>query len=180
MEIVEVSPGVAAFVRLDEGANIGLIRTADGVVVVDTTSSPPDMQKLLDADGVSASEACLVINTHYHSDHTWGNQLFDCPILAHRLCREKMVANLAGPWSAEAIEASIIEGEKTDPDWAREARVKLADLRITEPKAVCLCEQCETRTEIEELVASCPACGSGQITYEGGQDLLLESIELDD
>lgn len=136
MEIVEVSPGVIAFVRLDEGANVGLIRTADGVVVVDTTSSPPDMQELLDATGVSASEARLVINTHSHGDHTWGNQFFDCPILAHRLCRERMVANLAGPWSAEAIKASIAEGEKTDPDWAREAREKLADLRITLPTEV--------------------------------------------
>ena len=136
MKIVEVSPGVTAFVRPDEGANIGLIRTADGVVIVDTASSPPDTQKLLDAAGVSASEARLVINTHSHGDHTWGNQLFDCPILAHRLCREKMVANLAGPWSAEAIEESIAEGEKTDPDWARDARENLADLRITLPTEV--------------------------------------------
>jgi len=136
MEIVEVSPGVTAFVRPDEGANVGLIRTADGVVVVDTTSNPPDMQELLGAAGVSASEACFVINTHSHGDHTWGNQLFDCPILAHRLCRERMVANLAGPWSAAAIEASIAEGEKTGPDWAREERGKLADLRITLPTEV--------------------------------------------
>jgi cyclase len=136
MEILEVSPGVTAFVRPDEGANVGLIRTADGVVVVDTTSSPPDMQELLDAAGVSASEARLVINTHSHGDHTWGNQLFDCPILAHRLCRERMVANLAGSWSTEAIEASIAEGEKTDPDWAREAREKLAELCITLPTEV--------------------------------------------
>jgi hydrogenase nickel incorporation protein HypA/HybF len=55
-----------------------------------------------------------------------------------------------------------------------------AELRIAEPKAVCFCEACETHTEIEELVAVCPVCGSAQITYEGGQDLLLESIELDD
>jgi cyclase len=136
MEIVEVSPGVIAFVRPDEGANVGLIRTADGVIIVDTTSSPPDMQELLDAAGVLASEARLVINTHSHSDHTWGNQLFGCPILSHRLCRERMVANLAGPWSTEAIQASIAEGEKTDPDWAREAREKLADLRITLPTEV--------------------------------------------
>ncbi|MGA9349563.1 MAG: MBL fold metallo-hydrolase [Anaerolineae bacterium] len=136
MEIVEVSPGMLAFVRPDEGANAGLICTANGVVVVDTTSSPPDMQELLDAAGVSASEARLVINTHSHGDHTWGNQLFDCPILAHRLCREKMVANLGGPWSAEAIKASIAEREKTDPDSVREARDKLADLRITLPTEV--------------------------------------------
>jgi len=55
-----------------------------------------------------------------------------------------------------------------------------ANLRITEAKAVCLCEACDARTEIDELVANCPACGSEQITFEGGQDLLLESIELDD
>ena len=39
MEVLELSPGVIAFVRPDEGANAGLIRTTDGVVVVDTTSS---------------------------------------------------------------------------------------------------------------------------------------------
>ena len=136
MEIVEVSPGVIAFLRPDEGANAGLIHTAEGVVVVDTTFCVPDMQELLDAARVLASETRLVINTHSHSDHTWGNQLFDCPILAHRLCREKMAANLTGPWSTEAIKEFIAEREKTDPDWAQEAREKLADLRITLPTEV--------------------------------------------
>lgn len=144
MEIVKVSPGAIAFVRPDEGANVGLIRTADGIVVVDTTSCAPDMQELLDAAGVLASEARLVINTHFHGDHTWGNQLFDCPILAHRLCREKMAANLTGPWTTEAINESIAEREKTDPDWAREIREKLADLHITLPTEVF-----EDRREIE-------------------------------
>ena len=144
MEIVEVSPGVIAFLRPDEGANAGLIHTADGVVVVDTTFFPPDMQELLDAAGVLASEARIVINTHAHRDHTWGNQLFDCPILAHRLCREKMTAKLTGPWSAEAIKAFIAEREKTDPDWAREGREKLTDLRITLPTEVF-----EDRCELE-------------------------------
>jgi cyclase len=136
MEIVEVSPGVIAFVRPDEGANIGLIRTADGVVLVDTTSSPADMQELLAATGVSASEMRFVINTHYHGDHTWGNQLFDCPILAHRLCRERMEARLTEEWTPEAIEEYIDEAEDTDPDWAREAREKWAALRITLPTEV--------------------------------------------
>jgi cyclase len=103
---------------------------------VDTTSCPPDMQELLHAAGVLASEACLVINTHSHSDHTWGNQLFDCPILAHWLCRDKMAADLGELWGLEAIEEFIAEREKTDPEWAREARVKLADLRITLPTEV--------------------------------------------
>ncbi|MBN1589707.1 MAG: hydrogenase maturation nickel metallochaperone HypA [Pirellulales bacterium] len=55
-----------------------------------------------------------------------------------------------------------------------------SDLRITESKAVCLCEACESRTEIDDFVAACPACGSEKITFEGGQDLFLDSIELVD
>jgi len=136
MEILELGPGVIVFLRLDEGANIGLLRTDDGAVVVDTPSYPQDMQELLDAVGVSVPEVQLVINTHFHSDHTWGNQLFDCPILAHRLCRERMKANLDGEWSAEAIQAEIAKEEKVDPDWAREAREKLANLYITLPTQV--------------------------------------------
>jgi cyclase len=136
METIEVSPGVIAFVRPDDGANAGLIRTADGVVVVDTTSCASDVQELLDEAGVAASEARLVVNTHFHSDHTWGNQLFDCPILAHRLCRETMEDALAKEWAPEAIEDFLTDGEKPDPDWAREARRKWADLRITLPTEV--------------------------------------------
>ena len=136
MEIVKVSPGVIAFVRPDEGANTGLIRTLDGAVMVDTTSSPTDMQRLLDAMRVSASEARLVVNTHYHSDHTWGNQLFDCPILAHRLCRERMEARLTEEWTPEAIEQYITEVQDTEPDWAQGAREKWANLRITLPSEV--------------------------------------------
>lgn len=133
MEIAEINPGVIAFIRPDEGANAGLIRTADGAVVVDTTSWPANMRGLLNAAGVAASEARLVINTHAHADHTWGNQLLDCPILAHRLCRARMEANLSGAWSAEAIAAYIAELEKTDPDQAHEVREKLVDLCITLP-----------------------------------------------
>ena len=98
MEVSQVSEGVYAFLRPDEGANVGLVRTAEGAIVVDTTSCAADMLGLLDAVGVPAAEVCQVINTHSHSDHTWGNQLFRRSILSHHLCRETMRANLQGPW----------------------------------------------------------------------------------
>ncbi|TCZ80051.1 MBL fold metallo-hydrolase [Paenibacillus albiflavus] len=36
----------------------------------------------------------IVINTHYHWDHIWGNGSFrDCTIISHKLCREMMESN---------------------------------------------------------------------------------------
>ena len=55
-----------------------------------------------------------------------------------------------------------------------------ARLAIVEPGAVCRCLACGTTTGIEQLVAQCPRCQSDEITIEGGQDLLLQSIELEE
>ncbi len=36
----------------------------------------------------------IVINTHYHWDHVWGNSSFpNCTIISHNLCREMMKLN---------------------------------------------------------------------------------------
>jgi hydrogenase nickel incorporation protein HypA/HybF len=55
-----------------------------------------------------------------------------------------------------------------------------ARIEIAEPAAQCQCAACGCRTEIEDLEARCPSCGSSDITIEGGRDLLLESIELEE
>ncbi|MBN2293891.1 MAG: hydrogenase maturation nickel metallochaperone HypA [Pirellulales bacterium] len=55
-----------------------------------------------------------------------------------------------------------------------------AELSIEEPRAVCRCEDCKAETEIEELVASCPVCGGLNVIMAGGQDLMLDSIELEE
>jgi cyclase len=133
MRVIETAPGVIAFVRPQEGANAGLIRTADGAVIVDTTSCAADMKALLEAARISAADVRLVINTHQHSDHTWGNQVYDCRILAHRLCRKAMEANLDGAWKIASIEASIAERGESDPGWAAEMRKKIDGLCITLP-----------------------------------------------
>jgi cyclase len=133
MEIVELGRGLRAALRPDEGANVGLIQTVEGVIVIDTTSCPADLSALLDAAGLSPSDVSLAINTHQHSDHTWGNQLFDCPILAHERCRMAMAANLEGPWTQEAIRAQIASRGEREPEWAAEMRHKIQGLEITLP-----------------------------------------------
>lgn len=55
-----------------------------------------------------------------------------------------------------------------------------AELVIGEPKSICHCYACNARVEIDDLVVQCPVCGSHDITIDGGRELLLQSIEIED
>jgi hydrogenase nickel incorporation protein HypA/HybF len=55
-----------------------------------------------------------------------------------------------------------------------------ATLCIDQPRARSHCDTCGAQPEIEEIVDHCPACGQADITIRGGQELLLQSIELED
>ena len=58
--------------------------------------------------------------------------------------------------------------------------LEAAQIRIAEPHATCRCQGCGVATEVEELMVQCPECGSGDVFLEGGRDLWLQSIELED
>jgi len=58
--------------------------------------------------------------------------------------------------------------------------VEGAEMAIDEPKAQCRCNQCGAQTDIDDLVIQCPRCGSGDISIEGGRDLMLQSIEIEE
>lgn len=55
-----------------------------------------------------------------------------------------------------------------------------AALEIEDVPARCVCSDCGRATEIERLVGACPACQSGRIQFEGGRELTLDSIEVDE
>ena len=48
----------------------------------------------------------------------------------------------------------------------------------TEPVQVS-CAACKATTEVPDFPTGCPACGSDDITFTGGQDLSLVSIEIE-
>jgi hydrogenase nickel incorporation protein HypA/HybF len=58
--------------------------------------------------------------------------------------------------------------------------LEAARIDIVEPPAYCSCRACGTRSAISELTAACPQCGNFSVTIEGGGQLLLQSIELED
>jgi len=55
-----------------------------------------------------------------------------------------------------------------------------AEMNVAEPKATCCCRGCNARVEIDEMPVECPECRGNDITIEGGRELLLQSIEIED
>ncbi|MGW8256875.1 MAG: hydrogenase maturation nickel metallochaperone HypA [Thermoguttaceae bacterium] len=55
-----------------------------------------------------------------------------------------------------------------------------AEIVIREVKPTCRCHACGARMEIDDLVINCPLCASDDILIEGGRDLMLQSIDIED
>ena len=91
MEIRKLSHGITAFISPRGGSSTGLIQTADGYIVVDTTSFPAHIQECLVGVSILPQDVCLVFITHSHTDHTGGISFFDCPVLAHKLTYQRVI-----------------------------------------------------------------------------------------
>lgn len=112
IELIEVAPDVYAYVQ-DDGSwwinNAGFVVGHDGVILIDTCSTEHRTRGLLDAvRSVTDAPIRLVVNTHHHGDHTYGNFLTaPAAIVAHSRCR------------VEAARSGIKRYEETfvQPDW---------------------------------------------------------------
>jgi cyclase len=74
-------------------SNTTFLITRDGVVVVDTRVTPNEAKQVL-AEIRKRTDLPILytINTHYHGDHTFGNQIFagKGPIIAHESVRRNL------------------------------------------------------------------------------------------
>ena len=91
---VEVFPNVFTIVH-GEGSdsNTTFIITKEGVVVIDTRVSPAEARKVMAQIRKRTKLPILyTINTHYHGDHTFGNQVFSGSktIIAHKNVRRAL------------------------------------------------------------------------------------------
>lgn len=79
-ELQELATGVYAAIAGDSGwagANAGIVDLGSRTLIFDTFLTPRAIHELQTAaELVTGRPATLVINSHYHSDHTWGNQVF--------------------------------------------------------------------------------------------------------
>ena len=85
---------VAGSVYMLEGAggNIGASVGEDGIVVVDDQYAPLADRIQAALKGITDKPVRFIINTHYHEDHTGGNEFFQkqAPIIAHDNVRKRL------------------------------------------------------------------------------------------
>lgn len=93
VEIVTHDLGGGLFMLVGRGGNIGMSIGADGVFLVDDQFAPLTPKILAAIAKLSADPVRFVINTHWHGDHTGGNENLGSAgalIVAHDKVRERM------------------------------------------------------------------------------------------
>jgi cyclase len=88
--LVKVGEGVYAAIAKSGGlasGNAGFVVGDEGVLVVDTFFTPTAAEELIETIGTETKQPIkYAMNTHYHLDHTGGNQVFaarSIPIIGH-------------------------------------------------------------------------------------------------
>src|SRR3990170_1288725 len=93
-ELKRLSDGVYAFIGEEGATNSGFVVTEKGVVVIDT-QGPRGLAMELRRKIKEVTELPVIyaINTHYHGDHTFGNQFFreGYGIIGHEKTRETLI-----------------------------------------------------------------------------------------
>ena len=91
-EIDTVTLSESVIVLQGGGGNVTVFATDGGLLVVDTMISPATARRAREIiAGFSDGPVRYAVNTHYHYDHTFGNQEFaDAVIVAHANCDESI------------------------------------------------------------------------------------------
>lgn len=79
----------------DCSTNVFLIEKKSKFYLIDTFCGSDSMEPILkDIKANSLYKDMIIINTHFHWDHVWGNCCFkDKTIIAHQICRELLDTN---------------------------------------------------------------------------------------
>ena len=91
----------SVYMLIGAGGNIGVSVGEDGIVIIDDQFAPlaPKIKEAL--HGITDKPIRFVLNTHYHGDHTGGNEIFgrEAPIIAQSNVRKRLQSgskNLGG------------------------------------------------------------------------------------
>ncbi len=91
------------------GGNIGVSAGEDGILIVDDQFAPlaPRIESAL--SDISDGALRFVVNTHFHGDHTGGNEFFGslAPIIAHSNVRRRLMDQPRAAWPIVTIDDAV-------------------------------------------------------------------------
>jgi len=94
--IEQLGPGVYALIDVDGGwfrSNSGIIYNGEITILVDTQYNEPRTRALLQAvESLGLPPPRLLINTHHHGDHAFGNHLVPAPAIMHHNAAQTLEA----------------------------------------------------------------------------------------
>jgi len=92
VEVKATKVAGSVYMLTGAGGNIGVSVGEDGIVIVDDQFAPlaPKIKEAL--KGITDKPVKFVLNTHYHGDHTGGNEVFgrEAPIIAQTNVRKRL------------------------------------------------------------------------------------------
>src|ERR1700687_2186534 len=106
------------YVVLGGGGNTAVLIADDGVLVVDTKFWRPGRQLPDVIRGITDKPVKVIINTHYHADHTHGNPNYPpgTTVIAQRRTREHLLALDKDYWQVEPawslMPSDLLDDEK--------------------------------------------------------------------
>jgi len=76
-QLTQVTPDLH-MISSEWGGNVGVLDTSDGTVIVDTMTFSMQGKVIREmAEEITGKPVIMIINSHYHQDHTHGNPAFD-------------------------------------------------------------------------------------------------------
>jgi cyclase len=98
-KFTEIVPGVYSAIgtgTMNVGSNSAVIVNRDDVVIVDSHTSPESGRAMLqELKAITNKPVSFLINTHFHYDHTSGNQAFPgVDIIGHSFTRRKLTGDI--------------------------------------------------------------------------------------
>jgi len=107
------------------GGNIAILKGSDGLLLVDSQIQPGDDKIRDNIKAFSPLPVKYLVNTHYHGDHTGGNEVIgkDAVFIMHPKCKASLLETL----KKTNTEAEYVSGIKT---WKKGMVLTLGDERV--------------------------------------------------
>ena len=91
------------------GGNIGASVGADGILIVDDKFAPLADKIRAALSDIGGGELKFILNTHFHGDHTGGNEVFgpEAPIIAHSNVTKRLMTKPKEAWPVITFDESL-------------------------------------------------------------------------